>query len=190
MMGSLLVIACLLAIIYILPLLFSPEREVKEPQTPKQFVEVTPKTFIRNNNTEKRKKAKLSKGEALCRKVVDEIVKEKRIPANVSHNIRPDTFKNPRTGRNLEIDIFVEIIGDNPRKIAIEFNGRQHDEYVAKYHKTRAEFINQQFRDKHKAEICKKENITLVIVSWRDIDHMKDDREREEFIRRTLLEVL
>lgn len=148
--------------------------------------ENTPITFVRNDSNEMGGK-RLSKGERLCRKVIAQIIKEKGFTANVKNNYRPDFLCNPKTKRNLELDIFIEIVRPVSKLIAVEFNGRQHNEYVPLYHKTRSEFVNQQYRDKFKSDVCKEKDIKLVIISHSDIDHLKDD-EKELKIRQMLMD--
>lgn len=182
-MGLLTILGGLLAILF--TLMSQPPEVGSPPPTEKttEDVEQTPVTFVRKTNSKANGGSKVSKGEDLCRKVISEIIKEKGLVANIKHNFRPDFLKNPRTNRNLELDIFVDVIKPKTRSIAIEFNGRQHDEFVPRFHKTRSEFVNQQYRDKLKRDICKEKEIDLVVVSWFDIDKLKSDADKEKKIR-------
>lgn len=76
-------------------------------------------------------------------------------------HFRPDFLKNPRTGRNLELDMY-----DPETKIGIEYNGKQHYEYVPSMHKDLADFEYQVWRDKLKIELCSKEGVILIIVPY------------------------
>lgn len=75
--------------------------------------------------------------------------------------IRPDFLKNPITGRNLEYDFYCERL-----KLAIEYNGRQHYEYVARFHNSYEDFKSQIYRDDIKKRISREMNIALIIVPY------------------------
>jgi hypothetical protein len=49
-------------------------------------------------------------------------------------------------------------------KLAFEFNGSQHYIFYPKYHKKYKDFIQQQERDRVKADLCKKNDIILIIT--------------------------
>ena len=92
---------------------------------------------------------------------------------------RPDFLKNPRTGKNLELDCFnpdlyISYKGkDGKRKVsrlAIEYNGIQHYKWPNFTGQTQDEFVNQQYRDRLKISLCEKEDIYLIIVPY-DIHH-------------------
>lgn len=63
--------------------------------------------------------------------------------------VRPDWLKNPRTGKNLELDFYCEEL-----KIAIEYQGKQHSNFVKFYHSTDEDFVDQLQRDEDKEYIC------------------------------------
>ena len=76
-------------------------------------------------------------------------------------NVRPNILRNPETGRNLELDFFFE-----ERKVAIEYDGRQHHEYVPYFHRRGiVDFEAQQRRDRLKDALCHRHGIKLVRVS-------------------------
>lgn len=52
----------------------------------------------------------------------------------------------------------------------IEYNGKQHYEYVQYFHRTPEGFLDQQRRDNLKAEYCKKEGIKLIVIDGRVFD--------------------
>lgn len=58
------------------------------------------------------------------------------------------------------------------QKLAIEVQGRQHDEYVKFFHKTRTDFNNAQTRDGQKQEWCQLNKISLYRVY--SIDELKE----------------
>lgn len=95
-------------------------------------------------------------GERLCCKIMEEY-----LGREVKVGIRPDFLKNPKTKRNLELDVY-----DPITKTAIEYNGIQHYKYVSKFHKTAEDFEKQVERDLLKIELCEKEGVNLLSVSY------------------------
>eukprot|EP00662_Eupelagonemidae_sp_cell21_P036402 gene36402-15539_t len=63
----------------------------------------------------------------------------------------------------LELDCFNKETGT-----AVEFNGKQHYEWVPHFHKTRAEFAEQQKRDARKRELCAAHGVKLVVVPYKN----------------------
>ena len=69
---------------------------------------------------------------------------------------------NSVTGSNLELDMF-----NKELRIACEYNGRQHYEYVPYLHgNSKENFYAQKYRDKMKEEICQKLGIFLIKVPY------------------------
>jgi hypothetical protein len=99
------------------------------------------------------KNASISKGEALCKQVIEEIYKAP------FYCVRPDFLKNPETGRNLELDLYNDFY-----KVAVERDGQQHYLYPNAFHKTREEFLNQVRRDEYKRKMCDEHGIYLITV--------------------------
>lgn len=97
-----------------------------------------------------------SLGEELCCKIFEEYLERE-----VLNNTRPNFLKNPKTGRNLELDLY-----DQQTAIAIEYNGSQHENYEPKFHKSEQDFIDQQYRDRIKCDLCKKNGIKLIVVPY------------------------
>ena len=87
-------------------------------------------------------KQKVSKGEILCRKFFKYYFGKKCF-----YNYRPNWLKNPKTGHNLEIDIYYP-----KEKLAIEFQGIHH---CLKYQKE---------KDKIKEQVCKKRKVKLIKI--------------------------
>jgi hypothetical protein len=110
-----------------------------------------------------------SSGEAECRRVAEKITGYK-FPKQ-----RPDFLRNSVTNANLEIDCFCKELG-----IGIEYNGRQHYEYVPHFHATREAFHNIKYRDEMKRRLCSENGIRLIIVPYtvpiRDIEQYITDR--------------
>lgn len=76
----------------------------------------------------------------------------------------------------LELDGYCENLG-----LAFEYNGIQHYEYVPHFHKYNiSNFHKQQEYDKLKQQICKKHNITLIIIPY--TYSYKNPRQLEDYI--------
>ena len=96
-----------------------------------------------------------SKGERECKRVMEKIYK---VPFR---NIRPTWLKNPKTNRCLELDVY------NPeKKIAVEYNGKQHYEWPNFTNCSYEEFKNQLYRDRVKKYLCKKHGVHLITVPY------------------------
>lgn len=103
----------------------------------------------------KRKKGAESRGESICRSHLEKVF-GKKFPKR-----RPSFLKNPKTGRNLELDMY------NPdMKLALEYNGSQHYYFSPWYHRNQKGFEDQKFRDNYKKSVCEKEKIDLIIVPY------------------------
>ena len=96
-----------------------------------------------------------SKGETICRQVLEQIYK---VPFPT---IRPNILRNPETNRNLELDGYNEDL-----KIAFEYNGKQHYVYPNAFHKTEQQFDNQLRRDAFKLDKCDEHGIYLITIPY------------------------
>ena len=108
-----------------------------------------------NVNDYRKPKKNESKGELECRRVLEDMFQRSFEKA------RPDFLNNPVTGGgfNLELDCF------NPGlRLAVEYNGIQHDKFVPYFHKNKEAFYNQKYRDELKRRMCKDNMITLIEV--------------------------
>lgn len=84
-------------------------------------------------------------------------------------SVRPD-FLRYKNGKNLELDFY-----NSDLKLAIEVQGRQHYEYIEKFHKTEEEFLEQRKRDQFKRDMCSVLGICLIeIPYWVDLDDIKE----------------
>ena len=90
-----------------------------------------------------------------------EIVKN-LYPNNEWKKVRPDFLKYNK-GANLELDLYCSEL-----KLAFEYDGIQHREYVPHFHKTEEEFKELQKRDIWKDARCKEQGIRLIRIP--DID--------------------
>lgn len=98
-----------------------------------------------------------SKGEVECRRVLSQFFNKP------FYKSRPMFLNNPVTfgTNNLELDCFNEEL-----KIAVEYDGRQHFEYIPYFHKTHEAFMNQRYRDYMKEQMCKDNGIILIRVPY------------------------
>lgn len=97
-----------------------------------------------------------SKGEEACREVLQEVF------GMPFPSIRPDFLRNPKTGKNLELDCYNATL-----KLAVEYNGRQHYAYTNHFHRDDTDqFVSQVDRDEFKSDRCKQLGITLINVPY------------------------
>ena len=76
--------------------------------------------------------------------MVKKLLRDNWPTEKVLYNYRPDWLKNPKTGHNLELDIYYP-----DRNLAIEIQGIHHETTYQKY------------KDSIKAQVCKEKGITL-----------------------------
>jgi len=83
-------------------------------------------------------------------------------------------LRNPKTGKNLELDIYIP-----EYKIACEYHGKQHYDYVPIFHKNGIQDLEyQRWKDTFKMDQCDKAGIFLITVPYNvPIDKI------EQFIR-------
>lgn len=115
---------------------------------------------------------KASKGE----KLIEQILKKNNIPFKSEQ-----TFPNllGLNGGKLRFDFYIDLY-----KIAIEFNGMQHDQPIAfRKNKEKAfdDFVKRNKHDNIKKQYCKDNNITLIIVSY-----LNTPKEIEQIINDTI----
>lgn len=109
-----------------------------------------------------------SKGEKQVRAIVQRLFKKPFIKC------RPEFLRNDVTQNNLELDCY-----NADLKLAFEYNGRQHYEFVPHFHKNKEAFRNQQYRDVMKHKKCQENGITLITIPY-TVKHI------EEYIRQQL----
>jgi hypothetical protein len=90
---------------------------------------------------------------------------------------RPAFMVNQVTGSqyNLELDCFNESL-----RLAVEYNGAQHYQYIPFFHKNKEAFYNQKYRDELKRIRCRELGITLI-----EIPHTEDKR-LEQYLEQQL----
>ena len=98
-----------------------------------------------------------SKGEIECRRVLENYF------GRSFNKKRPNFLRNPVTNGNfnLELDCYNAELG-----LAVEYNGRQHYEYVPFSHRNRDAFTNQKYRDELKRRMCKDNGVRLIEVPY------------------------
>jgi len=75
--------------------------------------------------------------------------------------VRPKWIVNPKTGRNLEIDCYNEALG-----LCVEVSGSQHYIQSERFHKSRADFLSQVYRDKVKKEAVLARGLDFMVVPY------------------------
>ena len=165
-------IILILAIILIILLVHAynkPTKEIEVQLPVPKYVRKGPKNSRGLLEFGKSKTAGKStnKREEKCRQIFESIYKAK-FPTK-----RPSFLKNPKTGKNLELDGFNEQL-----KIAFEYNGEQHYNFPNTFHKTEEEFKRQVKRDDFKRQKCLEQGIDLV-----EIPYTVEDDQLFDFIK-------
>jgi hypothetical protein len=121
----------------------------------------------------RRQVVQTSKGELICKQYLESLFQRP------FQKCRPSFLYNTVTHENLELDMY------NPEiNLACEYNGKQHYEYVPYLHKnSRINFHNQKYRDERKIEMCRKNNVPLIIVPY-TVPHDKIPEFIKQEIRR------
>lgn len=135
------------------------------------FHQISP-LLTRQRQQPHRKTLTNSRGELECRRVLQWLFKR---PFNKA---RPDFLRNPVTGGdfNLELDCF-----EPELRIAVEYNGIQHYQYIPYFHKNKEAFLNQKYRDQMKRTLCRDNNILLI-----EVPHTVKLEDIKEFIEKEL----
>lgn len=92
-------------------------------------------------------------------KVMEQIVN--KIFNNKFEKIRPDWLRNSITKSPMELDLY-----NDELKIAFEYQGKQHYQFIKYFHREESKFIEQQKRDLEKKELCKKNNVLLIDIPY------------------------
>ena len=85
-------------------------------------------------------------------------------PGHSFESVRPDWIKNPRTGKNLELDCYAPrlVTAEFPAGLAVEVQGIHHHKYCSWIHDSEADFEEYQWRDHCTREACKKKGVRLI----------------------------
>lgn len=129
--------------------------DVKEHKNNKKNITVKQQITSSKNTSGGMKTEGESIGEKICRSHLNSRFNVDFIKK------RPEFLKNPITNTNLELDCFCEDL-----KLALEYNGKQHYEFVPKFHKTKNDFYNQKYRDEIKKRLCSENGIDLIEVPY------------------------
>lgn len=83
---------------------------------------------------------------------------------------RPNFMVNQVTGSkyNLELDCYNEML-----RLAVEYNGAQHYNYIPFFHKNKEAFYNQKYRDEIKRIRCKELGINLIEIPYTEEKHLE-----------------
>ena len=101
------------------------------------------------------KQEAVSKGEAECKRAIEELTGREFCKC------RPAFLRNEVTGSNLELDLY-----NDEMKLAVEFNGRQHYEFIPFFHRTKEAFQNQRYRDLMKLNMCREHGVKCIVVPY------------------------
>ena len=85
----------------------------------------------------------------------------KSIVKNLFPNYKVKKTRNAFSGWNLELDIYVPAL-----KLAFEYNGEQHYEWIKFFQETEEKFKSLQYRDRCKKKLCKLFGITLITIKY------------------------
>lgn len=113
------------------------------------------KEFSYTSAIKKKKINNDSAGETECRRVAESLTGYKFPTA------RPNFLRNEITNNNLEIDCFCAELA-----IGIEYNGKQHYEYIPHFHQSKDAFYNMKYRDQMKKRLCEENGVNLIIVPY------------------------
>ena len=76
-------------------------------------------------------------------------------------DFRHKSIRNPKTNRTLPFDAYFQ-----KHNLLIEYNGKQHYEFVSKFHNSNNDLSELQERDAVKYELAKKNNFNLLIIKY------------------------
>jgi hypothetical protein len=113
----------------------------------------------------------MNQKEKFCKQILENL-----FPGNKFIKIRHPHFKNPETGRSLELDLYCKEL-----KLACEYNGPQHYKFMEFYHKIEDNFEKQKTRDLIKEGFCDIFEIELITVP-----NIQKYENIKEFITKTL----
>ena len=112
------------------------------------------KSKYKDNEDRIIRRKKCSKGEAECRRIMEDIFKAE-FPT-----VEPWWLVNAKTGHRMEIDLFNKELG-----IGLEYHGKQHYDQKS-FNQTDEIFQSQNERDELKYELCKQHNVYLITVPY------------------------
>jgi hypothetical protein len=115
----------------------------------------SPQSYTKPVSLENNNITTTSKGEYQCKEILERLLDKK------FEKVRPDFLRNVVTGKNLELDLY-----NSDLNLCVEFNGRQHYEYIPYFHQNKEAFYNQRYRDEMKKNKCKEIGINYLEVPY------------------------
>lgn len=82
---------------------------------------------------------------------------------------REKRFKDLKHGM-YRFDFYV--VGGRPKNCIIEVQGEQHYKYIAKFYRSRAEFMAAQERDRRKISYCLANNIPIYVIPYWELENL------------------
>lgn len=113
--------------------------------------------------------------EYICAKTLSEY-----FGRDLQYNIRPNWLKNPKTGRNLEADVY-----DPVNRLLLEYDGPQHTEENEYFGVDEEKLLSQKERDKLKRDICKELNIKFIAVDCTVDSYVLGENKKLKYIKRS-----
>jgi hypothetical protein len=110
----------------------------------------------KKNNGSRYTKTDFHKNEIKLTKILEQVYGSKNIITSY-HPIWAESVKQVL----LEYDIFIKT-----KNILVEYNGRQHYEYVPFFHSSYKDFLQQKRRDSKKKRLAKNQGVQLVIIKY------------------------
>ncbi len=95
-------------------------------------------------------------------------------------HIAEDTSIKINRSTTLFIDIMIFSLG-----VAIEVNGKQHDEYTHFFHKNKTKFAHAQYLDSQKEEWCRINKFKLIKLNWNETKYEWSNKLRQTISRKT-----
>ena len=102
----------------------------------------------------------VSKQEKVLREIVRDVLPE----VEAFYNVRPDWLKNPMTGKNLEIDIYLPSVN-----LGFEYNGFQHTTIDMKRGVGIDQVKSQYQRDRVKYNLLERQGVHLYVITHEDL---------------------
>lgn len=135
------------------PVIQIPYSESTKEESTKE--EPKPEPKVVNNAPVWRRKGFVSKGERMCREILEELFDKP------FEKIRPDFLRNPETGCNLEIDCYNDELA-----LGVEYSGEEHYVWPNFTGQTHRQFIMQIRRDRFKVDACDQAGVYLITVPY------------------------
>lgn len=145
----------LFCVVFLLALALYQKVTGKKGTWADKYIYIPNQFSSQNTRNQKKSKPFESKGEKECKRVLE------RYFSRPFPKARPSYMNNSVTNFNLELDCYCRELG-----LAVEYNGKQHYQYIPYFHRNKDAFRCQQYRDVMKRDLCKKNNICLIEVPY------------------------